>query len=498
MIGSFIAAVLAGLLSASAPIDLPTGQRITPLAAPNSSVVRLSTGLRADGNADASGAMSMALSPDGRTLLVLTSGYNYQYFYTNGREIRFPVRDPRTGKVSGVTTDLTQWIFVYRVANGSLARMQRIAIPNAFQGLDWALDGRRFYVSGGIDDRVAVFGRRGDAYVFEAPEILLGHDSRSGSPFPAYDGGILARTLAGKRGGALGLGFGAMAAGIALSGDGRTLAVANLQNDSLSVADTSSCRVVREVTLHAPGSLTARGEYPYGVAILSTKRGTAAKIYVSSLRDGDVSVVVGRRVVKSIALGGESNALALAPDGGMLYVANGDLDEVDAIETASDRLVARIGVDRPGQRYRGANPNGIAIDARAHRLYVTLGGENAIAVVDLVTHSVVGRIPTGWYPTDVTIAGGLLFVTDAKGIAGPNPAIAGYVAIVGSRVRDPTHRDQYVLDLEKADLLTIPVPDKDTLASLSGIVDDNNGFSKRAPDATVGALRGRIKHVIFI
>ncbi len=49
---------------------LPSGQTITPLAAPGAQMLPLATDLRSDGNADATGAMSTALSPDGSTLLV--------------------------------------------------------------------------------------------------------------------------------------------------------------------------------------------------------------------------------------------------------------------------------------------------------------------------------------------------------------------------------------------------------------------------------------------
>lgn len=45
---------------------LPTGQFITPLAAPGSTIQVLSTGLRADGDADAAQAVKTALSPDGK------------------------------------------------------------------------------------------------------------------------------------------------------------------------------------------------------------------------------------------------------------------------------------------------------------------------------------------------------------------------------------------------------------------------------------------------
>ena len=47
---------------------LPTGQVITPTAALGSTIQFLSTGLRADGNADAAEAVNTALSPVGRHL----------------------------------------------------------------------------------------------------------------------------------------------------------------------------------------------------------------------------------------------------------------------------------------------------------------------------------------------------------------------------------------------------------------------------------------------
>src|ERR1700733_1834619 len=76
---------------------LPTGQFITPTAAPGSTIQVLATGLRADGNADASEAVNTALSPDGKTLLVMTSGWNKGNDEPNGTPITFPVLDPITG-----------------------------------------------------------------------------------------------------------------------------------------------------------------------------------------------------------------------------------------------------------------------------------------------------------------------------------------------------------------------------------------------------------------
>src|SRR5579883_3499237 len=77
---------------------LPTGQIITPSAAPGSAFERLSTGLRKDGSADAAEAVTTKLSPDGKTLLVLTSGYNLGFSTETGSSITYPVLDPVTGQ----------------------------------------------------------------------------------------------------------------------------------------------------------------------------------------------------------------------------------------------------------------------------------------------------------------------------------------------------------------------------------------------------------------
>jgi hypothetical protein len=62
--------------SSGPSIRLPTGQRITPTATPGSTFAPLNPGIAALPSYTAGQAVSTAVSPDGRTLLVLTSGYN--------------------------------------------------------------------------------------------------------------------------------------------------------------------------------------------------------------------------------------------------------------------------------------------------------------------------------------------------------------------------------------------------------------------------------------
>ena len=108
----------------------------------------------------------------------------------------------------------------------------------------------------------------------------------------------------------------------------------------------------------------------------------------------------------------------------------------------------------PGQAgkriYTGLAPNGMALAPAGHTLFVSEGGANAVAVVDLATQpqAVVAQIPTGWYPHSVSLSqnGKYLYIANSKSDPGPDPK-----SIKGAF-------NQYVEQREQAGLLTIPVP----------------------------------------
>ncbi len=491
---------------AAAAVRLPTGQLLTPTAALGSRLQRLPTGLRADGSADADGAVTTVVSPDGTALLVLTTGYDSSYLSTAGKAIVHDVLDPVSGLATNVTTPGAQWIFVYDIRSGRPKLVHALWVPFAYDGIAWDPQGRRFYVSGGPEDRVYIFkAARGPAvsadqtWLPDAPSIELGHNTKPNAPLSTQDGGLLKHTpAAGPRATAQGLPFPAVAAGIATSADGRTLYVANMQNDSLSVVDVASRRAVREIRLFTPGGRVARGEYPFWIAVGKTKAGSTP-IYVSSLRDGQV-VVMGRGGERYIRVGGAPNKMLLSADGSALYVANGDADAVDVIDTATATLARTISLSRPGDPYLGANPNALALDPAGKTLYVTLGGENAVALVNLASGTVMGRIPTGWYPSSVSVSpdGRTLYVVNTKSPAGPT---AYSIDDADNPLPLPDGANGYVYNLEKAGLLTLRVPDASQLAALSAMVDRNNGFGQSVPagDAQMMAfLHAHIKHVIFV
>jgi YVTN family beta-propeller protein len=477
------------------PALLPTGQYISPLVAPGSSFQLLATGLRPDYTADAAGAMTTVLSPDGTRLLVLTSGYNANIKTTTGTAITVSYLDPTTGKPSTVTSTAWNWVFVFDVTGGKTpVKLQAIQLPDTFAGITWSPDGTKFYVSGGEDDRVYVYANQGGTFVPAAPFYVLNHNSNALAPKPKYDGGIAAKTVAGKKG----LVFGAETAGVATSADGKTLYAANLQNDSISVINAAT-HAVSDFALFTPGSTVPKGEYPFWITPhTSFATGTTDKLYVSSIRDGQVISLSTTGAVKYIALGGEPGKMVLTGDGSRLYVANPDLDEIDQIDTASDTLSRRISVMRPGYRFRGSGPNSLALSSNGATLYATLGGENSVAVIDVKRGTVLGRVPTGWFPNSVTISpdGTKLYIVNTKSNAGPNPSNNQTTAYGTST--DPTFINEYDYALEKGGIETVPIPDSTTLPYLSAIVDANNNLYRPGTDATMAFLHTKIKHIIYI
>ncbi|MDZ8108573.1 MAG: beta-propeller fold lactonase family protein [Nostoc sp. DedQUE12a] len=473
---------------------LPTGQVITPAAPPGSTFARLATGLRADNNADAAEAVTTALSPDGKTLLVLTSGYNQNFRDQNtGANLTYPVLDPVTGKPTTTTTRKAEWVFVFDVGSGKLVKRQQINIPNTYNGLAWSKDGSRFYVSGGIDDRVYVYASNGSQYVPDAPFILLGHNSDQTAPFPSYDGGLLKDTPANAAA------TGAVVAGLAVSQDGNTLVAANFENDSISLVNTANRQVTQEIKFFKPGDKIATGEFPFDVALKSFSNGAAGKVFVSSQRDNEVVAVdIASGTITRIPVGSQPNKILLSADQKKLYVANGNSDSISVIDTNSNKVVQTISLSRPNDKYKGASPNSLALSPDEQTLYTTLAGENAVAVVDLRSGQVAGRIPTGWYPNSVSVSkdGQKLFVVNAKSNSGPNPS--NNRTTPAGLARNTTFRNEYTWALEKAGIAVIPVPNGGTLASLSRQVDTNNSFDNRRPDRTMKFLQQKIKHVIYV
>jgi DNA-binding beta-propeller fold protein YncE len=489
--------------------------------------------------------MSSAISPDGKTLLVLTSGFNTGFtnevpggipaqaylnanngVYPLPNQILIPAIDPLTGKLTSLANSAglsngpnqSEFVFVYDVSSGTAIKRQQIELPDAYNGIVWDPAGGRFYVSGGIDDRILIYknsapassGAPNIAYVPDAPFIVLGHNPNDTLPVPTYKGGSLATTPIGKATGSVGtlvkaITTAATVAGFDISRDGKTIVAANFHNASASIVDVAS-RNVKDVIFTPPGTTNpflAIGEMPFWVSVKSNPAtGAYAKAYVTSQRDDQVVVLTGGVVSSVIRVPSGPSKSVLDGSQRYLYVACGNDDSVAVIDTVKDAYLGKIPLGRPGDAYKGAMPNSVTIGGFGTLLYVTLGGWNAVAVVDRRSGRVVGRIPTGWLPTAVSASpnGKNLFVVNEKSTAGPNPGNLYYAwNTVAGASTNPTYRNEYTWELEKSGLLSLPAPDSNTLSYLTNIVDVNNNFPNENREPPIMRfLRTKIKHVIYI
>ncbi|MFM9829784.1 MAG: bifunctional YncE family protein/alkaline phosphatase family protein [Sphingomonas sp.] len=473
-----VALMAASAAAGDAPQHLPTGQSLTPLAAPGARFEPLVTRTGPLPDYIADGAAAISVSPRGDEMLVLTSGFNR-------------VNDP-AGTLSPAQSQ--QFIFVYRIDARGATRTQTLSVANSFSGIAWQPDGNGFIVGGGVDDVVHVFARGTGGFALKGRPIKLGHAKGNGADVRPQ------------------------AAGVAISPDGRRALVANYYNDSITLIDLAAGTIVVEQDLR-PGRIDpaargiAGGEYPF--AVVWTDASTA---YVSAPRDrqlvklaiGDARIDVAHRLPTI----GEPTAMLVDPVTKRLYATEDNADRLAILDLATDRLVAepRLGLPdaidggNAGILPKGLNVNGLAMTPN-HRLLVTYGGANAVAMVTPTAGGarVDGLVPTGWYPSAVATSadGARVFVVNRKSPPGPNPlGCAPKLAVVKAQPKACGAANQYIFQLEKAGLLHFPMPGAKALVATTRQVANNIGLgdtkARAAAEATMAAVRARIKHVIFI
>ena len=93
-----------------------------------------------------------------------------------------------------------------------------------------------------------------------------------------------------------------------------------------------------------------------------------------------------------------------------------------SVEKLRDVDLSPVKVAGVDPAVHGAAPNAIVASADGRRVYVAEAGLNSVAVLDTTRPEaprLLGRIPTGWYPTAVDLSrdGRFLYVANAKGIA---------------------------------------------------------------------------------
>ncbi len=481
----------------------PPGPYITPTALANAVQQPLNPGLTNYPIFVAGEAVKAVVSPDGKTLAILTAGMNSLF--------------DSSGNVDAAAS--TQFLFLYDIANANKTNpvlKQVIQQPNAHVGLVWSPDGQTLYASGGCDDVVYAYTSSGSGFVLSS-KIPLGH----------APGGCVAN--AANRTG-LGLGVEPNVAGLAISTDGKTLVAANNYNDSISVIDTASGTVRYEYDLRpfatsGASDGTKGGTFPFSVVL----NGTTA--YVGSDRDREVIAVnVGSSASGALAarieLDGNANGMTLSADGSTLYVAQDNQDQVAVVNTATNQITRKIDTRGPANlgfpaNTTGAAPTAVAINPANKTLYAVNAGSNSIAVIPLSgAHAfhTIGLIPTAYDPTDVAFSsdGSWMYIINGKSDTGPNPGY-GYGNFASIQYITPPGgpfpggnaaesaklraNNQYQFQLEHASLVSARVPGNDSLWDLTSTVAANNGYRiepSQSDAAVMSLLHSKIKHIIYV
>jgi len=434
LLGAFATTVAASAqLNSGQPQLLSTGQIVTPLAPPAASYIQLNPGLADNPTYTVGQAVTSVVSPDKNTLLILTTGFNIEFYLTG------PLADTGTP----IPDDSTEWIFVYDISHTTPVFKQAISIPNSYCGIVFNPNGKEFYASGGDNDNVHIYDLSNTGTWAESASspVALGHAS------------------------GIGLEQAPESAGLAIAQNGKTIVVANYENDSISILTNPGTGWVKSGELDLrPGVINPAnsgvpgGEFPFWVSI---KGDTVA--YVTSIRDREIDVVNFNKkpqVVARIPIAGSPNKSILDKAQDLLFVAVDNSDTVAVIDTNTNTLVSQISVTGPTavlpnpEGYKGANPNSLALSPKEDTLYVTNAGENAVAVIaNPKTPNaayVEGLIPTGFYPNSVNTSakGGQLYVINGKSATGPNPLNVSNAYGATS--------NEYDLQLTKAGFQTFP------------------------------------------
>lgn len=317
---------------------------------------------------------ALALTPDGRRVVVACMGADDQSLH---------LLDAATGKT-----------------------LVKEPVKKSWLGLAVAPDGKRVYVAGAGGKNVLIYRLESDRFVVEEPIALRA----VGEP----------------------AGLDATPSGLAVSTDGKSLWAARMLLNDVVKIDLASRAVAAPVPV---------GVHPYRPVLSPDGRLLA----VSNWGAASVSLVDSSSgsVLATVKTADHPSDLVFSPDGRTLFVAQSNRNLVAAVDVASRTVVRQISValgpDGPGTLSAdalpdGSTPNALALAPDGKTLFVANADDDAVAVVDVAgdvrSLRTKGFVPSGWYPAALALSadGKTLWVANAKGgwswsnaVGGPDP-----------------------------------------------------------------------------
>ena len=247
---------------------------------------------------------------------------------------------------------------------------------------------------------------------------------------------------------------------------------------------------------------------PWGLARVDNKAG-------GSTREGSVTVInpADGRIIKELVVGLHPNEIISCKNGKFVYVTNSNSDNVSVINTGKDEISETISVRLQPEinPFFGDSPNGLCLSQNEKTLYVANGMDNALAVIALgknatekaskTASSVTGFIPTGAYPSAVSILNSAyLYVCNLE-------AAGVRLALPNKNTGNLVYNSHNML----ASVSVIPIPDikslkayTDTVVAVNNLSRATTAREKPRASATPKPVPDRIgepslfKHVVYI
>ncbi len=395
--------------------------------------------------------LQLVVSPDGKLLLAACGGFN------------------NTG------------LAVLSMAEKRLTKF--FPLPEVFNGLAFSKDGRRVFVSGGDS---------GVLHVFEYKDGQLS----AGKPI---------RPVA--------MAEGAFLAGITVHPRTGKLYVCDEGNHEVCFVDPETGR--REAAV-------AVGMHPHSCALGADQRHLYVSNW-GSRSVSVVDTQAGKRV-REIGVGIRPNAMAVSPDGRLFVACAGDntlhviqtraLEKAEAGASPARRLPESKREILSTSLYpaspEGSTPDALAIAPDGKTLYVANADNNDVVVVDISdakTSRITGFIPVGWYPTALAVSrdSRTLLVGNGKGLRSKPSSLPSPPA---KRRRGFGVPNIHPGHLFEGSIALIPCPDAATLVRYTAQTMKNSPYTPERLQQAAAASRGcipdkvgeasPIKYVLYI
>ncbi|HEY6213540.1 MAG TPA: alkaline phosphatase family protein, partial [Vicinamibacterales bacterium] len=153
--------------------------------------------------------------------------------------------------------------------------------------------------------------------------------------------------------------------------------------------------------------------YPYAVDVAAD-----GNVYVSAW-GADTVAVFGTRANGTLfpraRLRVGRHPSALVSSKARLFAALAGSDRIAVVDTRTRKVAKTLADPAPGAPSEGSTPNAMALSPDGATLYVAEADNNAVAVFDVASGKLKGRIPVDWYPTAIVSTKNELLVLNGKG-----------------------------------------------------------------------------------